>query len=144
MEKNQDKGNRIFPPISQAAGGRTRCVLVVEDNPDMGEFMKKVLERFGYTYLGARNGIEGVAIAKREHPDLILMDLSMPTMDGYEATRLLKAHPQVASIPVLAVTGMARSIDHKRAIEAGCDGYISKPYSLHDLFALIEEFLPRT
>ncbi|MFZ2489544.1 MAG: response regulator [Anaerolineae bacterium] len=141
MNKNQDMGNKIAS-LTSRAGGQARCILVVEDNPEMGSFMRMVLERFGYTYLGARNGIEGVAVAKRERPDLILMDLSMPTMDGYEATRLLKAHPQVASIPVLAVTGMARSIDHKHAIEAGCDGYISKPYSLHDLLALIEEFLP--
>ena len=128
---------------SGTATVRTRpCVLVVEDNPDMREFLRRVLDKRGYDFLGAEDGIEGMDLALRERPDLILMDLSLPALDGYEATRLLKAHPDFASVPILAVTAHAREVDHAHALEVGCDGYLSKPYSIRQLFDLIAQHLP--
>jgi CheY-like chemotaxis protein len=117
-------------------------ILVVEDNADMRDFLQRILERRGYGFLGAADGVEGMELALTEHPELILMDLSLPTLDGYEATRLLKANPDFAAMPILAVTAHARSVDKEKALEAGCDAYISKPYSIHQLFELIERFLP--
>lgn len=125
----------------QPAPGRQR-ILVIEDNADMREFLQRILARRGYDYLGAEDGVEGVEIARRERPDLILMDLSLPVLDGFEATRLLKADPATVHTPILAVTAHARDIDKTRALEAGCDGYISKPYSIRDLFDLMARFLP--
>ena len=117
-------------------------ILVVEDNADMRDFLQRILERRGYGFLGAADGVEGMELALSERPELVLMDLSLPTLDGYEATRLLKANPDCAAMPILAVTAHARSVDKEKALEAGCDAYISKPYSIHQLFELIERFLP--
>ena len=125
---------------STAAPARPR-ILVIEDNADMRDFLQRILERRGYTYLGAADGVEGMALAQSEHPDLVLMDLSLPALDGYEATRLLKANPEHAAMPILAVTAHARSVDQEHALAAGCDAYISKPYSINQLFDLIERFL---
>ncbi|MEI2688892.1 MAG: response regulator [Anaerolineae bacterium] len=118
------------------------CILVVEDNADMREFLQRILKRRGYSYLEAVDGAEGVALALAERPDLILMDLALPVLDGYEATRLLKTNPDLAATPIVAVTAHARAIDREHAMEAGCDAYISKPYSIHELYALIDRFLP--
>jgi two-component system, cell cycle response regulator DivK len=126
---------------STAAPAQPR-ILVIEDNADMREFLQRILERRGYGYLEATDGVEGMELAWREQPDLILMDLALPTLDGYEATRLLKANPDYAAIPIVAVTAHARAVDQEHAIEAGCDAYLSKPYSIHQLFELIERFLP--
>ncbi|MFZ2362240.1 MAG: response regulator [Anaerolineae bacterium] len=117
-------------------------ILVIEDNADMREFLQRILKRRGYGYLGAVDGAEGVALALAERPDLILMDLALPVLDGYEATRLLKANPACAATPIVAVTAHARAVDQERALESGCDAYISKPYSIRQLFELIEQFLP--
>lgn len=125
----------------QPAPDRQR-ILVIEDNVDMREFLQRILARRGFDYLGAEDGMEGVEIARRERPDLILMDLSLPVLDGYEATRLLKGDSATAHTPILAVTAHARDVDKTRALEAGCDGYISKPYSIRDLFDLMARFLP--
>jgi two-component system, cell cycle response regulator DivK len=126
---------------STAAPARPR-ILVVEDNADMREFLQRILERRGYGYLEATDGVEGMELVRRERPDLILMDLALPTLDGYEATRLLRANPDYATIPIVAVTAHARTVDQEHALEAGCDAYLSKPYSIHQLFELIERFLP--
>lgn len=117
-------------------------VLVIEDNDDMREFLRRILERQGYGFLEAGDGIDGVEIAQRERPQLILMDLSLPHIDGYEVTRSLKSNPDLAGIPVLAVTAHARSADEKRAIEVGCDAYLVKPYSIRELIELVQRFLP--
>jgi CheY-like chemotaxis protein len=126
---------------SAGAPARPR-ILVIEDNPDMRDFLQRILERRGYGYLGAADGVEGMELALSERPDLVLMDLSLPTLDGYEVTRLLKANSEYAAMPILAVTAHARTVDQEHALEAGCDAYISKPYSIHQLFDLIERFLP--
>ena len=83
-----------------------------------------------------------VEMAREVEPDLILMDLALPVLDGYEATRLLKTNPDLAATPIVAVTAHARAIDREHAMEAGCDAYIAKPYSIHELYALIDRFLP--
>jgi DNA-binding response OmpR family regulator len=128
---------------SDAPPGRPR-VLVIEDNADMRDFLKRILERRGYDFFGAGDGAQGIDLALSERPDLILMDLSLPTLDGYEATRVLRAQAVFSTVPILAVTAHARSVDQARALEVGCDGYISKPYGIHELFALLNKHLPVT
>jgi two-component system cell cycle response regulator DivK len=116
-------------------------VLVVEDNIDNFELVRFLLERAGYQVFSAANGVEGVDAAKREQPDLILMDLSMPEMDGWNATSHLKADEQTRHIPVLALTAHTLPGDRKRAIDAGCDGYISKPLNVSSFDRLVATLL---
>ncbi len=119
-----------------------RCILIVEDNGDMRDFLRRVLARHGYGHLEAADGIEGIEIAHRDHPDLILMDMSLPELDGFEATRRLKADKTTQHVPIIAVTAHARPADEKRALEAGCDAYLSKPYSLREFIDVVQKFLP--
>jgi CheY-like chemotaxis protein len=116
-------------------------VLVVEDNMDNFELVRFLLERAGYETLFAANGIEGVEAAGREQPDLILMDLSMPELDGWRATMILKANEATRRIPVLALTAHTLPGDRKRAIDAGCDGYISKPLNVASFDKLVAALL---
>jgi two-component system cell cycle response regulator DivK len=116
-------------------------VLIVEDNVDNYELVRFLLERAGYQVLSAANGVEGVDAAKREQPDLILMDLSMPEMDGWKATSRLKSDEQTRQIPVLALTAHTLPGDRKRAIDAGCDGYISKPINVSSFDKLVATLL---
>jgi len=102
-------------------------ILVVEDDPDNRRIVVKVLAVDGYTTLEAADGESAVALARREHPDAILMDLAMPGVDGWEAARRLKADPATADIPIVALTAFALRGDEDRAREAGCDAYLSKP-----------------
>lgn len=118
-----------------------RRVLIVEDNVDNIELVRFLLERAGYQVLSATNGVEGVETARREQPDLILMDLSMPEMDGWNATARLKADEQTRGIPVLALTAHTLPGDRKRAIDAGCDGYISKPINVASFDKLVADTL---
>ncbi len=128
------------PPSAQTSP----CILAIEDNEEMREFLQRILERRGYRFLGASDGVDGIELAMQRRPDLILMDLALPTLDGYEATRLLRSKPEFAATPIIAVTAHARAIDQAHALEAGCNAYISKPYSIHDLFALLDQFTPAT
>ncbi|MFH2102235.1 MAG: response regulator [Chloroflexota bacterium] len=105
-------------------------VLLVEDNKDNFELVRFLLERAEYEVLAATNGLDGLAIARQEKPDLILMDLSLPELDGWEAGKILKADPETAGIPLLALTAHTLPGDRKRALEAGFDGYISKPINV--------------
>ena len=118
-------------------------VLVVEDNSDMREFLARVLSMQGYEFLEASDGEEGLQVARTQHPDLILMDISLPAIDGFEATRQLKQDPAMRHIPIVAVTAHARPADEQRALDAGCDGYLSKPYSLRDFLSVVEQALGR-
>ena len=102
-------------------------ILVVEDDPDNRRIVVKVLAVDGYATLEAADGESAVALARREHPDAILMDLAMPGVDGWEAARRLKADPATADIPIVALTAFALRGDEDRAREAGCDAYLSKP-----------------
>jgi len=102
-------------------------ILLVEDNEDNFELVRFLLERAGYQVFPARNGREGLKVAQKEQPDLILMDLSLLELDGWTAGRELKANPKTAHIPLYAITAHTLPGDRKRALDAGFDGYFSKP-----------------
>ena len=117
-------------------------ILVVEDQEDNRQILRDLLGSVGYELTEAWDGEAAVAAAKQHRPDLILMDIQMPLMDGYEATRRIKADPELKSIPIIVVTSYALSGDESKAREAGCDAYITKPYSPRQLLAKVKEFLP--
>jgi two-component system, cell cycle response regulator DivK len=116
-------------------------ILLVEDNEMNRDMLSRRLQRRGYEVVMAVDGQEGVALAQSEAPDLILMDMSLPVMDGWEATRQLKAAYETTSIPVIALTAHAMSGDREKAMEAGCDDYDAKPIDLPRLLAKIEALL---
>jgi CheY-like chemotaxis protein len=116
-------------------------ILIVEDNVDNYELVRFLLERAGYQVLFAATGLEGIEVARREQPDLILMDLSMPEMDGWDATKRLKADILTSHIPILALTAHTLPGDRKRAIDAGCNGYISKPINVASFDRLVMNLL---
>jgi CheY-like chemotaxis protein len=113
-------------------------ILVVEDNMDNYELVRFILERAGYDVFLAMNGRDGVAAARLQKPDLILMDLTMPEMDGWLAAERLKADEATKLIPLYALTAHALPSERKRALEAGCDGYVSKPIHMAGFLELIE------
>jgi two-component system, cell cycle response regulator DivK len=119
----------------------SKKILVVEDTFDNREIMRDLLSSAGYLMLEAEDGASGVAKASAELPDLILMDIQLPVMDGYEATRRIKADPATRHIPVVAVTSFALSGDEAKTRAAGCDGYVSKPFSPRHLLAKVREFI---
>jgi two-component system, cell cycle response regulator DivK len=112
-------------------------ILLVEDNELNRDMLSRRLTRKGYDVLIAKDGAEGVAVAAAERPDLILMDMSLPVLDGWEATRQLKATPETRSIPVIALTAHAMSDDKQKALQAGCDDYDTKPVELPRLLEKI-------
>ncbi len=116
-------------------------ILHVEDLEDNRGIIRQLARRMGVTLLEAGDGLEGVAIAKRELPNVILMDLSLPIMDGWEATTQLKADPTTRHIPVIALTAHAMAGDEQRARAAGCDGYVAKPIDLVSFQRLLERVL---
>jgi two-component system, cell cycle response regulator DivK len=120
--------------------GRGR-ILVVEDNMDSYELVRIVLERNGYETFLAMTGRDGVNAALRQKPDLILMDLSLPEMDGWDATKYIKSNAMTRHIPVFAVTAHALEGDRKRALDAGCDVYITKPLDLAELVEAVDKAL---
>ena len=120
----------------------TKRILVVEDTADTREIIRDMLDAAGYAMIEAVNGAEGVRLAESEKPDLILMDMQMPEIDGYEATRQIKAIPALAHIPIIAVTSYALSGDEAKTREAGCDAYVAKPFSPRALLAKVRELLP--
>jgi CheY-like chemotaxis protein len=115
-------------------------ILVVEDVDFNRDLLVQLLED-DYEVIEAVNGQEGVELAERERPDLILMDLSLPVMDGWEATRQLKANDNLRSIPVIALTAHAMKGDEERALAAGCDDYLVKPLDEDELIAKIQKYL---
>jgi two-component system, cell cycle response regulator DivK len=119
---------------------RTR-ILVVEDHEENRNLVRDVLTKVGYEVIEAVTGEEGVAFAELHRPDLILMDIQLPGLDGYEATRRIKANPALCHIPIIAVTSYALSGDDIQALEAGCDAYVTKPFNPRELRAKIREFL---
>jgi len=116
-------------------------ILIVEDDTMMQKMSLKILTSRGYRCELARNGREAVQMATRLRPALILMDLSLPEMDGWEATRVIAADPDLASIPVVAITAHAMVGDRETALEAGCVDCLTKPYELTDLLALVERYV---
>jgi two-component system, cell cycle response regulator DivK len=122
-----------------------RKILLVEDNELNRDMLSRRLARKGFEPLTAVNGEEGVALAKSAQPDLILMDMSLPVLDGWSATRELKAAPETRHIPVIALTAHAMEGDRERALQAGCDDYDTKPVEFSGLLSKIESLLnPRT
>jgi two-component system cell cycle response regulator DivK len=119
-----------------------RRVLYVEDNEYNRKIVRQLLSRTSYRLLEAMDGEEGVAMAQRELPDLILMDVQLPKLSGLDATRRLRADPRTARIPLVVVTSFALSGDGQRALDAGASAYLAKPYSPRDLLALIRKLLP--
>ena len=120
----------------------SRRILVVEDQEDNRRILRDLLTSAGYEIIQAENGEEALAAAARERPDLILMDIQLPVLDGYEATRRIKADPALRAIPVIAVTSYALSGDENKARAAGCDAYVTKPFSPRALLAKIREYVP--
>lgn len=117
-------------------------VLVVEDNPVNLELVVEVLEQEGCEVLTTQSAEAGLRLAAAERPDLILMDFQLPGMTGYEATRRLKGHPATAAIPVVALTASAMRGDDLKALEAGCDGYLTKPLDLRAFRDTLGQLLP--
>src|SRR5919197_2232862 len=117
-------------------------VLVVEDQEDNRRIVRDLLSSAGYQIVEAVSGEEGVSLAEREQPDLILMDIQLPDLDGYEATRRIRANPALEKIPIIAVTSYALSGDDVKARAAGCDDYVTKPFSPRALLAKVREYLP--
>ncbi|MBI3457340.1 MAG: response regulator [Candidatus Rokubacteria bacterium] len=120
----------------------SKRILVVEDHEENRRIVRDLLTSAGYEMIEAVTGEEGVALAERERPDLILMDIQLPGLDGYEATRRIKANPALRPIPIIAVTSYALSGDEVKAFQAGCDAYVTKPFSPRALLAKIREYLP--
>ena len=123
-----------MPPVS-------RTILLVEDHEDNRIVYTTILEHVGYTVLLAGDGAEGVRLAREKSPDLVLMDVSIPVMDGWTATATLKADPATASIPIVALTAHALAGDRERAAEVGCDGYLAKPVEPRRVLEEVRRFL---
>jgi len=120
----------------------SRRILVIEDHEDNRRIVRDLLTPAGYEVIEAVTGEDGVAMADSHRPDLILMDIQLPGLDGYEATRQIKAKPELRGIPLVVVTSYALSGDDVKAREAGCDAYVTKPFSPRALLAKIREFVP--
>ena len=116
-------------------------ILLVEDNDMNRDMLSRRLVREGYEVVAGEDGAEGVAKAAGERPDIILMDLGLPVMDGWEATRTLKADNATSSIPIVALTAHAMTTDREKALEAGCDGYETKPVELPKLLDTMQKLL---
>jgi len=119
----------------------SKRILVVEDQEDLRGVLRDLLTGSGYAVIEAGDGEAGVAKAKSDRPDLILMDIQMPVIDGYEATRRIKVDPALKPIPIIAVSSFAMKGDEEKARTAGCDHYVTKPYSPMQLLRLIRGFL---
>ena len=129
MEKSHDPGPTI---------------MVVEDYEDTRLLLKQVLETKGYSVLEAINGQQAVELAQRKHPDLILMDLDLPILDGIEATQRIRRQAEMEQVPILAVTAYPMSFTHVKAFAKGCDEYLAKPIDLARLDELLNQYLPIT
>ena len=122
---------------------RLKTVLLVEDNEDNRIVYSTILQHFGYRVMEALNGEEGIAKARTELPDLILMDISIPVIDGWEATQVLKRDPSTRRIPIIALTAHALASDREKAMEVGCDSYLAKPCEPKTVVSEVERFIGR-
>ena len=140
---SESRGNPGLEYSHLESGGRRQMakILVVEDNEMNRDMLSRRLQRKGYEVLIAVDGSEGVAIAQSQSPDLILMDMSLPVLDGWEATRQLKAADGTRAIPIMGLTAHAMAGDRERALEAGCDDYDTKPIEFPRLLGKIEALL---
>lgn len=119
-------------------------VLYIEDNPDNMLLVRRVLVARGYNFMEAENGLKGLAVAENQDVDLILLDINLPDIDGYEVARRLRSSPKhlLAHTPIIAITANALKGDAEKALDAGCDVYMSKPINVHELRARVEAFVP--
>ena len=120
----------------------TKRILIIEDQEDNRAILRDLLMGAGFELIEAMDGEEGVKFAQSQQPDLILMDIQLPLIDGYEATRQIRAFDDMKAIPIIAVTSYAMSGDEAKARAAGCNGYVAKPFSPRQLLAKVREFLP--
>ena len=120
---------------------RKKTVLLVEDNEDNLVVYRTILEHVGYTVIEARDGEEGISRAHSELPDIILMDISIPKLDGWEATQRLKGDGETSEIPIIALTAHALEEDRTKAMRAGCDGYLAKPVEPRRVVQEVEKFI---
>ena len=121
----------------------TKRILVVEDQEDLRGVLRDLFTNSGYIVIEAVDGASGVANAKSDRPDIILMDIQMPVIDGYEATRQIKADPNLTSTPIVAVSSFAMKGDEEKARAAGCDDYVTKPYSPVQLLRMVKGYLAK-
>ena len=119
----------------------TKLILIVEDEPKNMTLLRDLLQVSGYSTIEATDGKQGVELARSKKPDLILMDIIMPVMDGLKATRIIKADAVTKNIPMFALTSYAMKGDAERVLEAGCDGYLSKPFDIRELLKQVAEYL---
>jgi two-component system cell cycle response regulator DivK len=120
-----------------------RVILIVEDDPKNLKLIRDLLQIRGYTTLEATDGKQGVDMARAKMPDLILMDIQMPVMDGFEAISILKADPVTKSIPIIALTAFAMQGDREKCMEAGCNDYITKPLDTRAFVTKVKEYLEK-
>ena len=118
-----------------------KTILIVEDDPKSLTLFRDVLQVSGYSIIEATDGKQGVELAKTSRPDLILMDIQLPEIDGLEATRILKMSVTTSNIPVIALTAFAMKGNQERIIEAGCNGYLTKPYDIKELLKEVAKYL---
>jgi DNA-binding response OmpR family regulator len=121
-----------------------KTILIIEDHSDMRELLMWQIELMGFMPITAKRGKEGVEMALSEKPELIIMDIMMPGMDGWEAAREIRAHAETKEIPILAATALFRDSDLKTCIEAGCNDYIVKPFTFQELQGKVRELIPST
>ena len=119
----------------------SKCILVVEDQEDNRQILRDLLGNAGYELIEAVDGEQALAAYAKQRPDLILMDIQLPVMDGYETTRRIRADPKSKAIPIIAVTSYALAGDEAKALAAGCTAYVTKPFSPRALLAKVQEHL---
>jgi len=119
----------------------SKCILVVEDQEDNRRILRDLFANAGYELIEAESGEKALTALTVRRPDLILMDIQLPVMDGYEATRRIRLNPELKSIPIIAMTAYALAGDESKALAAGCNAYITKPYSPRALLAKVREYL---
>lgn len=117
-------------------------VLIIEDHADMRELLSWQVELMGFTPVVAKHAREGIEKALAEHPDLIILDIMMPGMDGWQAARELRQKPGMNDVPILAATALFRETDLKACMDAGCNAYIVKPFTFQELYAKVQELVP--
>lgn len=117
-------------------------ILIIEDHGDMRELLTWQIELMGFLPITARRGAEGIEKALSEKPELIIMDIMMPGMDGWQTTREIRGHEAIKDVPILAATAMFRDADLRHCIDAGCNGYIVKPFTFQELQSKIRELIP--
>lgn len=117
-------------------------ILYIEDNPDNMQLVQRVITALGHQFLWAANGLSGISLVGTEHPDLILLDINLPDIDGYEVARRLRTNKNHLYVPIIAITANALKGDAEQALAAGCDVYMSKPVNIRELRAHVMGFLP--